>query len=86
MEIDKIYEKYDFITKTSEGKKALKNLDVGQSFVEIKANWDPSKNIKAEQNSINEVPFTYSLENSVKGSSTNSVQKKMKETNKSEVL
>jgi|LakMenEpi03Aug12_release.lakeMendotaPanAssembly.Ray.scaffolds.fasta_scaffold4053072_1 hypothetical protein len=38
MEMDQIYEKYDFITKTNEGKKAFKNLDVGQSFIEIKTN------------------------------------------------
>ncbi len=86
MEMDQIYEKYDFITKTNEGKKALKNLDVRHSFVEIKTNEDPSKSIAVQQNSINEVPFTFSLENSMKGSSANSVQKKMKETNKSEVL
>ena len=35
---------------------------------------------------MNDVPFTFSLENSVKGSSKNSAQKKMNETNKSEVL
>jgi hypothetical protein len=36
MEMDKVYEKYDFITKTNEGKKVVKNRDVGQSFVGIK--------------------------------------------------
>lgn len=35
---------------------------------------------------MNDVPFTFSLENSVKGSTINSAQKKMNETNKSEVL
>jgi hypothetical protein len=35
---------------------------------------------------MNDVPFTFSLENSAKRSSINSSQKKMNETNKSEVL
>jgi hypothetical protein len=33
-----------------------------------------------------DVPFTFSLEKSIKGSFINSAQKKMNETNKSEVL